>query len=149
MDDPSIERSRAPRGMTGRRFWILVGGLIALFLVYVAASLVPRFLVGHEEEKRPLDRCLTEQAVLKYLDGKTVAIVEPKDGVRRITIRKENISFLAIEAGDPPAIRVWFDLEAEGRRYPIEGEFLFRSIDSPDLHQHDWGAFEGRVVFAH
>ncbi len=144
MDDSGVGGSRAPRGMTGRRFWILVGGLIVLSLVNVAASLGSRFLVGHKEEERPLDRCLTEQAVLRYLDGKTVA-----SAGSRITIRKENISFLSIESGDPPAIRVWFDLEDEGRRYPVEGEFPFRSIDSPDLNQHDWGDFAGRVVLAH
>ena len=150
MDDPVVERSRALRRRVGRRLWILVGGLIALSLAYVGVSLSPRFLSGQEGEGRPLDRCLTEQAVLEFLDGKTTDPIEPMDGatsgVRSLTLRKERISSLTIRSGDYPAIQVRFNLEDQGRRYAVEGQFIFTTVDEPRLHQHHWDGFMGQVI---
>ena len=41
-------------------------------MVHVLAGVDPRFLGIDFDAGPPLDRCVTEQAVLEFLDGKTV-----------------------------------------------------------------------------
>lgn len=150
MNDPGVKHSQVGRRTASRRLKILVGGLIVLSLAYVVVCIGPAILSRYEWGGRPLDRCLTEPNVLNYLDGKTVffngSMDETKNGEGSLTLRKERIGSLTIRPGDPPAIRVRFDFEDQGRRYRIEGEFLFTSIDSPDLHYHNWGDFIAEAI---
>jgi hypothetical protein len=48
--------------------------------------------------------------------------------------------------GDSLTVLVWFNLDHEGKRYLIEGSFLFTSHDDPGLHWHSWHDFIGLAV---
>src|SRR3954454_13171672 len=104
MKEPDRRPSRAPRRRVGRRLWILFGSLVFLLIVHILDGLNPRFPGGDEDAGPPLDRCITEQAVLNFLDGKTIfssgLTHTAGGGAETITLRKENISSLITKSGD-------------------------------------------------
>jgi hypothetical protein len=105
---------------------------------------------GDEDASLPLDRCITEQAVLKFLHGKPVLSLNSMDAAGRggetITLRKERISSLKTRSDDPGWILVRFNLDHEGKQYLVEGTFVLTTSDSPELHYHGWERFLGWVV---
>ena len=123
MLDPS--EHRAGRAHTPR---ILLAALVALLMAYVSIALAPRVLNG-DGVAAPLDRCVTEQSVLKFLDGKLVQSGGPVDGAGRgvetITVRKEHISSLKVQPKTygSQVIVVQFNLDHEGRQLQIESSF--------------------------
>src|SRR5262249_45994297 len=64
--------SRTARCRSLRALWIVLASLIVLWIVQSVVGLNPGFLAGDRDAGLPLDRCLTEQAVLQFLDGKAV-----------------------------------------------------------------------------
>jgi hypothetical protein len=136
--------SRAPRWRRRWRLWILVGGLITLFIIRTAIDLNPE-LLSDRAAGLPLDRCLTEQAVREFLDGKNVALIG-STGAVNIVLRKERISSLRIRSDDFNSISLRFKLDHRGKRYQVEGSFDFTTSDSPSLHYHGWDHFQGWVV---
>ncbi len=109
-------------------------------MVHLVVRLDPGLLGGGRGTSLPLDRCITDQAVLKFLDGKTVF------GVETITLRKEKSSSLVIRSDEPGTILVRFNLGHERKQYLGEGSFLFTTNDDPGLHYHGWEWLGGRVV---
>ena len=150
MKEPDGRPSRAPRRRVGRRLRILLGSLVFLLIVHILDGLNPRFPGGDEDAGPPLDRCITEQAVLDFLDGKKIfssgLTHAAGSGIETITLRKEKISSLTIISGDYSSILLRFSLGHEGKQYLVEGTFLFRTSDSPELHYHSWDQFMGQVV---
>jgi hypothetical protein len=167
--------SRTARCRSLRELWILLGTLIALWMVHLVVSLKPGFLARDEDDGLPLDRCLTEQAVLQFLDGKAVfslvsvdaagrvveAISRLPDGVAHlaaavqdapgrggetIILRKKKISSLRIRSDYGRSILVRFNLDHQGKQYLVEGTFQFTTSDSPELHWHGWDDFLGVIV---
>jgi hypothetical protein len=146
MNQPGAEPLPTPRRKSRIRMRILVAGVVALSMVVLVLG-----LPGDEwGAGRPLDRCITERAVLAFLDGKTVLGSSSADAagkrVATITLRKERISSLKIRSADPPSIYVRFNLDREGKQHLVEGYFVFTTSDSPELHYHGWNLFEGHVV---
>ena len=151
MDVPGIKPSRALRSKSRVHLRILLACLVALLVAHVSLSLAPRVLNG-DGVAAPLDRCISEQSVLKFLDGKLVQSGGPVDGagtgVETITVRKERISSLKVQPKTYGAqvIVVQFSLDHEGRQHLVEGSFVLTSSDDPELHYHGWERFVGRVV---
>jgi hypothetical protein len=150
MNEPGAGPSRTRRRKGGKRLWVLLAGLIVLLTVHVVTGLNPRFPGGEAGAGLPLDRCITEQAVLEFLDGKAVVSTGSRDaagrGVETITLRKERISSLRIRSDDTGLILVRFNLDHEGQQYLVESSFQLFNIDSPELHFHRWNFFGGQVV---
>jgi hypothetical protein len=150
MKEPECSPSRTLPWRSGKRSRILLGILIILLAVNVLDGLSSRFRGGDEDAGPPLDRCITEQAVLEFLDGKTILSSglthAARSGVETITLGKENISSLSIKSGDYGTILLRFSLNYESKQYPVECSFLFRTSDSPDLHYHSWDQFVGQLT---
>ena len=144
---PSQTQTLRRRGQ--KRLWVLVGCLVAVFSVHTVVSLNPRFLGDDWGTDRTLDRCITEESVLKFLDGKSVlsgySMHPSASGLQAITLHKEKISSLVIRPDDWSMILVRFNLDHEGKQYRVEGSFQFTTSDSPDLHYHGWDRFMGQV----
>jgi hypothetical protein len=175
MTESGAGSSRTARCRSLRELWIVLASLIVLWTVQSVVRLNPGFRAGDGDAGLPLDRCLTEQAVLQFLDGKAVlslvsvdaagrgveAIARLPDGVAHlaaavqdapgrgaetITLRKERISSLRIRSDDSRSILVRFHLDHQGKQYLVEGTFQFTTSDSPELHWHGWEDFLGVVV---
>jgi hypothetical protein len=175
MTESGAGSSRTARCRSLRELWILLASLIVLWIVHGVVDLNPGFLAGDGDAGLPLDRCLTEQAVLQFLDGKTVLSMVSRDaagrgveaisrlpdgvahlaaavpdapgrGVETITLRKEKISSLRIRSDDGRSILVRFKLDHQGQQHFVEGTFQFTTSDSPELHYHGWDDFLGVVV---
>jgi hypothetical protein len=129
---------------------MLVASLIALFLVYATLGVDPRFLGIGVDADPPLDKCVTEQAVLRFLDGKIIfsTVSTPLAGVvvETITLRKEKISSLIIQAGEFSSIYLRFSLDHENKQYQVEANFMLTTSDDPSLHYHGWVQFMGQVI---
>ena len=154
MNASSAQLDPTHRRKARKRLWILLGCLIALCMVHLAGVHDLAFLARDRAATRPLDRCITQQAVLDFLDGKTVSRAGAQDvsgtRVETIKLRKERISSLRIRRDDDEyswkSILVSFRLDHEGRSSRVEGSFEFTTSDSPELHYHGWGEFVGQVV---
>ncbi len=144
---PSQTRTLRRRGQ--KRLWVLLGCLVALFSLHVVASLKPGLVGDDWGTDRPLDRCITEQSVLEFLDGKTVFSSDSTHaaaGGATITLHKERISSLVIRSDDYGSILVRFNLDHEGKQLRVDGSFQFTTSDDSDLHYHFWDQFMGQVV---
>lgn len=119
-------------------------------MAYVLGSIDPRILGIDLNDDPPLDRCITEQSVLNFLDGKTIfsaSLTNPgAGGVETITLRKERISSLKIGSDGMGSTVLHFNLDHGGRQYPVEASFRLTTNDSPELHFHGWLQFMGAVV---
>ena len=143
-------RSKTHKGRDGKRRRILFGSLVALVMIHVLAEVNSRFLGISFDPAPPLDRCVTEQAVLGFLDGKPVFSVGLTNAgastVETITLRKESITSLKIQSGDDGTVLLRFNIDHNGRHYPVEASFMLTHSDSPELHWHGWVLFMGQVI---
>jgi hypothetical protein len=143
-------RSRTPRWRTGKRQRFLFGSLIVLALANAFVGVSPRILGVIFDDAPPLDSCVTEQAVLRFLDGQTILSRVPVQSgdsrIETITLRKERISSLIIQSGGYRSILLRFNVDHENKQYLVEGSFLLTTSDSPSLHYHGWVQFIGAVV---
>jgi len=150
MNEQAAGPFRTPRSKNRIRLRFLVAGLTALLVVYVVLGLASRFPGYPGGAGLPCDRCITEQSVLKFLDGKTVfsggSMRAAGSGLETTTLHKENISSLVFRPDDWSSILVRFNLDHEGKQYRVEGSFQFTTSDSPELHYHGWDRFMGQVV---
>jgi hypothetical protein len=140
-----MQPARDPRRPRGRRLRALGVGLLLLTAAYLVVGM-PDLFRRDAWFPRPLDPCLTERAVKDHLHTRVVLVPEPSGRFRPIILDTNRISDLSIRPGNPPSIRVRFVLDQGGERLPVEGSFPFTSSDSPGLHYHTWGDFEGWVV---
>ena len=69
------KRSKTHGWRDGNRPRILLGILVALLMIHVLAGVNSRFLGITFDSAPPLDRCVTEPAVLSFLDGKPVVSI--------------------------------------------------------------------------
>jgi hypothetical protein len=149
MNDPDVRPPRSARRKFGVRLSIWVAWLI-IVLINLAVRLDLGRPIRDSIPARPLDRCLTQQAVLNFLDGKTITYTRPAGatigGEGTIMLRKERISSLAIRSGVGWEVLVRFGLEHEGKRHSVEGHFQLGSSDDPSLHYHQWGEFAGEII---
>lgn len=153
MNETCAEPARTPRWKSRKRLSILLGSMVALLVVHIAVGLGLGLPGSKADSGRPLDKCLTEQAVLAFLDGKSVVSLRSNYGagnsVDMITLRKEKISSLKMRSDDYYSILVQFNLDHEGKQYTVEGSFWFSTSDDPELHYHGWDRFLGQVVSIH
>jgi hypothetical protein len=151
-DESGARSSTRPHRQNRKRLRILIGGMIALLIVFVVIRLDLTFPGGDDSAGLPLelDRCVTQQAVLDFLDGKKVfsdvPTHETADGLETIMLRKEKISALKIRPGKRGSVVVRFNLDGEGKQYLVEAVILLSIIDDPELHIHGWSLFMGRVL---
>lgn len=142
--------SKTHRWRDGKRPRILLGILVALSMIHVMAGVNSGFLGVTFDSAAPLDRCVTEQAVLSFLDGKPVVsmgLTNPGASTfETITLRKEKISSLKTESGDDGTVLLRFIVDHYGRQLPVEASFRLTHHDSPELHWHGWVLFMGQVV---
>jgi hypothetical protein len=119
-------------------------------MIHVLAEVNSRFLGITFDSAPPLDRCVTEQAVLSFLDGKPVISMgltnAGASAFETITLRKEKISSLKTESGDDGTVLLRFNIDHDGRQRPVEASFRLTHSDSPELHFHGWVMFMGQVV---
>ena len=145
--------SRTRDGRGGKRLRILVAGLTALLMVHLLSGVDPNILGIDSAASPPLDRCVTQQAVLSFLDGQSVVstgLTNPgASAFETITLQKEKISSLKIESGEDGMVLLRFNLDHNGRRSPVEASFMLTHSDSPELHWHGWEMFMGQVVPTH
>jgi len=153
MTESGAAARRTPRLKGRKGLRILVAGLGALLMVHLMVRLTPGLPGADEGAGLPLDRCFTERAVVKFLDGKTVvasvSMPGAESGVETITLRKEKISSVVMRGDDNGSILVRFNLDQEGKQYLIECSFVFTTSDDPSLHYHGFEQFVGRVVSTH
>jgi hypothetical protein len=153
MNETCAEPARTTRWKSRKRLSMLLGSMVALLVVHIAVGLGLGFPGSGAGSGLPLDRCLTEQAVLAFLDGKSVVSLPSNYGagipVDMITLRKEKISSLKMRSDEYYSILVQFNLDHEGKQYTVEGSFELTTSDDPELHYHGWHQFMRRVVSSH
>ena len=156
LPEPGVTReangrcSRTAHRRGGKGMRILIASLVGLLVVYFVTGIDPRLLGIDLNDDPPIDRCVTEQSVLRFLDGKTVLSASLTNtgtgGVETITLRKERISSLRIESDGMGSIVLRFNLNDGRPQYPVEASFVLTTSDSPELHYHGWVHFMGAVV---
>jgi hypothetical protein len=150
INEPEGRRARTHGWRNGKRRRILFGSLIALLMIHGLFAVAPGFLEALVDSAPPLDRCVTEQSVLSFLDGMPVFSAgltnTGASSVETITLQKESISSLKIQSGDDGTVLLRFNIKYNGRQLPVEASFMLTHSDSPELHYHGWGLFMGQVV---
>jgi hypothetical protein len=139
----------APRSRWRKRSRILLG--IAIALLVVRALQGVDFTHPSTAVDKPvlIDRCVTDQAVLDFLDGKTISTsVTDAHGkhLETIALRKDRISSLSIRSKNVWLIGLRFNLDHEATTYIVDASFALANIDSPELHYHGWQHFTGYAV---
>jgi hypothetical protein len=149
-------RSRDARASPGKPWWSgmrsksLLMVLVALLAVRALFAIGPAFQDSDLISGRRLDRCVTEQAVLNFLDGQTIASSRADGrGLEGITLRRDRISSLIIKPGDYGIVLIEFELEHDGKHLLVYASFRLTTSDSPELHYHGWALFGGQVVGSH
>jgi hypothetical protein len=123
--------------------------LIAALCVVVAALLMSHLGIRLPRALREPtildDPFVTEETVLKYLDGQKIPL-SPAPGTAGNTpewlvLKRERIKNLKLTSDDPRDMSLRFTTHDEQRHYVVEANLSIWHSDSPELHYHDYRDF--------